>query len=115
MTKEDCIFCKIIKKEAEADFVYEDEEMVAFKDIRPKAPVHILVVPRKHVADLNDFEEGDAELLGKLMLAAAKIAKEQGIDQTGYKVITNINDDGGQIINHFHLHLVGGEPIKVVV
>ena len=95
--------------------MYEGEDIVAFKDIRPKAPVHILIVPKKHVHDLNGFESGDAELLGRIMLQAAAIAKEQGIEQSGYKVITNTGDDGGQIIQHFHVHLVGGEPIKVVV
>lgn len=111
----DCIFCNIGSKEAEADVVYEDDVMIAFRDIRPKAPVHILITPKKHVADLNGFLVEDDHLLGQLLLRAAAIAKEQGIDQSGYKVITNIGDDGGQIIQHFHLHIVGGEPVKVVV
>lgn len=112
---EDCIFCKILNKEAESDIIYEDDKMVAFKDIRPKAPVHILVVPKKHFNNLNDAEPEDVELLGKMLLQSSTIAKEQGIDGSGYKVITNIGDDGGQIIHHFHLHVVGGEPVKVVV
>ncbi|MFH1426849.1 MAG: histidine triad nucleotide-binding protein [Candidatus Kerfeldbacteria bacterium] len=109
------IFSKIINKEAEADIVYEDDEMIAFKDIRPKAPVHILVVPKKPIPDLNAFTAEDTELLGKLMLKAKDIAKEFGIAESGYKVITNTGDDAGQIIHHFHLHVVGGEPIKTVV
>lgn len=111
----DCIFCKIINKEAEAEILFEDETLMAFKDIRPKAPVHVLVVPKQHATSLNDYSEADAPLLGKMMLAAARVAKEQGIGEKGYKVITNTGDDGGQIIHHFHLHVVGGEPVKVVV
>lgn len=112
---EETIFSKIIKKEAEADFVYEDDEMVAFKDIRPKAPVHILIVPKKQIKDLNECQDEDAPLLGRMLLKARDIAKEQGIAESGYKVSTNVGDDGGQIIYHFHFHLVGGEPIKTVV
>jgi histidine triad (HIT) family protein len=111
----DCIFCKIINKEAEAEILFEDDQLIAFKDIRPKAPVHVLVVPKQHAANLNDYTAADAPLLGTLMLAAARVAKEQGISESGYKVITNSGDDGGQIIHHFHLHVVGGEAVKVVV
>lgn len=112
---DDCIFCKIIQKKAEADIVYEDDVVIAFKDIRPKAPVHILIAPKEHVVDLNEFHEGQEVLLGQLLFRAVTIAKEFSIAQSGYKVITNIGDHGGQIIDHFHFHLLGGEPIKVVV
>ncbi len=112
---EDCIFCKIIRKEAESDIVYEDDAIIAFRDIRPKAPTHILVVPKEHVADLNAFTSEHTELLGSLALKAAEIAKEQGIAESGYKIVSNVGDDGGQIIQHFHFHIVGGEPVKVVV
>ncbi len=95
--------------------VFEDTEMIAFKDIRPKAPVHILIVPKQHFSDLNAATENDTTLLGKMMLRAAAIAKANGIDQSGYKVVSNTGDDGGQIIHHFHLHVVGGEPVKVSV
>lgn len=111
----DCIFCKIIQKQAEADIVFEDDTTVAFKDIRPKAPVHVLIAPKAHVADLNAFHEGQEVLLGQLLFRAAALAQELGIAQSGYKVITNVGDHGGQIIHHFHFHLLGGEPIKVVV
>jgi histidine triad (HIT) family protein len=112
---EDCIFCKIIAKQAESQIVFEDAEMIAFKDIRPKAPVHMLVVPKKHFVDLNAATPADTELIGHMLLRAAAIAKDSGIDQSGYKVVTNTGDDGGQIIHHFHLHVVGGEPIKVSI
>ncbi len=109
------IFSKIIDREAEADIVFEDDEMIAIKDIRPKAPVHILIIPKEAISSLDGFKPEHAELLGKMMLRAAEIAREKGIAKTGYKVVTNIGDDGGQIINHFHLHLVGGEPIKTLI
>lgn len=112
---DDCIFCKIITKQAESDTVYEDSDMIAFNDIRPKAPVHMLVVPKKHFTSLNEATDADAALLGKMMLRAAMLAKEKGIHGSGYKVVTNIGDDGGQLIHHFHLHVVGGEPVKVSV
>ncbi|HLD21579.1 MAG TPA: histidine triad nucleotide-binding protein [Patescibacteria group bacterium] len=112
---QDCIFCKIISKEAESNTVYEDDDMVVFSDINPKAPVHLLLVPKKHISDLNTAAEVDAPLLGKLMVRAAAIAKEKGIDQSGYKIVVNVGDDGGQIVQHLHLHLVGGEPIKITV
>lgn len=112
---EDCIFCKIIAKQAQSDIVFEDADMIAFNDIRPKAPVHVLIVPKKHFASLNDATPEDSALLGKMMLRAAVIAKEKGMETSGYKVVTNIGDDGGQLIHHFHLHVVGGETIKVSI
>ncbi|MBI2411340.1 MAG: histidine triad nucleotide-binding protein [Candidatus Kerfeldbacteria bacterium] len=111
----DCIFCKIIRKEAESELLYEDADMIVIRDIRPKAPVHLLVIPKKHFESLNAATADDALLLGKLMLRAAEQAKVLGIDQSGYKVVNNVGDNGGQIIQHFHLHLVGGEPIRVPV
>ncbi len=111
----DSIFTKIIKREADAEIVYEDDEMIAINDIRPKAPVHILVIPKEPIESLNGFTEQSTELLGRMLLRCAAIAKEKGIAESGYKVITNTGDDGGQIIDHFHLHIVGGEPVKMVV
>lgn len=112
---DDCIFCKIIQKKAEAAIIFENEEMLAFKDIRPKAPVHVLIIPKEHVNDLNGMTTAHAPLLGRMMLQAASIAKTHNIDESGYKVGTNTGNDGGQIIHHFHLHLVGGEPIHVTI
>lgn len=112
---DDCLFCKIIAKEVGARIEFEDQELLAFHDIRPKAPVHLLIVPKKHLASLSAATAEDEGLLGRMMLRAALLAKEKGIDQSGYKVSTNIGDDGGQTIHHLHLHVVGGAPVKVTV
>lgn len=109
------IFTRIINREAEADIIFEDDDMIAITDIRPKAPVHILVISKEQIPSLNEFTEDHTELLGKMMLRVAAIAKEKGIDQSGYKVVTNIGDDGGQIVHHFHIHLIGGEEVKTMV
>ncbi|OHA46577.1 MAG: histidine triad nucleotide-binding protein [Candidatus Terrybacteria bacterium RIFCSPLOWO2_01_FULL_44_24] len=103
-----CIFCSIVKGERQADIVASKEECVAFKDIQPKAPFHILVVPRKHVASVAEMEDGDAPLIGQLIRCAKVIAEESGIDKTGYKLVFNVGRGGGQIIDHIHLHLLGG-------
>ncbi len=112
---EDSIFTKIIKREAEADIVFEDDLMIAINDIRPKAPVHILIISKEQIPSLNEFTDEHADLLGKMMLRAAAIAQEKGIAESGYKVVINTGDDGGQIINHFHIHILGGEPVKALV
>ena len=102
----DCIFCKIIKKEVPTDFVREDNNLVAFKDIRPSAPVHILVVPKEHIQSIAHLEGNHKEILAALIYAAKDLAKELGL--TGYKLVFNVGRDGGQIIDHLHLHLLGG-------
>ena len=112
---EDSIFTKIINREASADIVFENDEMIAIHDIRPKAPVHILLISKKPVESLAAFTDADEGLLGRMMLRAAKIAREQGIEQSGYKLITNIGSDGGQIIHHFHIHLLGGKRVEALV
>jgi len=100
----ECIFCKIIKKEMAADVVYEDNNIIAFKDIYPKAPVHILIVPKKHIESVNYVEEEDKDLMGELILVAKKIAQEKELK--GYKLSINVGRDGGQIVDHLHLHLL---------
>lgn len=115
MTEQESIFTKIINREADSTIVYEDDDMIAIEDINPKAPVHILLIPKEPVPDLNHFEEKHTELLGKMMLRIPQIAKEKGIAESGYKVVNNVGDDGGQIVAHFHLHILGGEPIKTLV
>jgi histidine triad (HIT) family protein len=112
---EESIFTKIINKEASADIVFEDEEMIAIRDIRPKAPVHILLISKKPVESLAQFTTEDEGLLGRMMLRIAAIAREQKIEESGYKVVTNIGDDGGQIIRHFHIHLLGGSRVENLV
>ncbi|MFH1781558.1 MAG: histidine triad nucleotide-binding protein [Patescibacteria group bacterium] len=111
----DCIFCKIINKEIDSEILYEDTDMIVVKDIRPKAPVHILIIPKKHIESFKDVTKEDSELIGKLMLKAKEMAEEQGIAESGYKVVINSGKEGGQIIYHLHVHLLGGEPLMGVV
>lgn len=102
-----CIFCQIISGEQPADIVYEDDVVVAFSDIKPKAPVHILIVPRKHIPSMKDAEEEDGGIIAAILLASKKIAKDQNIDD-GYKLVFNVGKKGGQVVDHVHLHVLGG-------
>jgi histidine triad (HIT) family protein len=104
----DCLFCRIVAGEIKADKVYEDADTFAFRDINPQAPTHVLVVPRRHIATLNDLTEGDAELVGKLFLAAQRVARAAGIAEAGYRTVINCNADAGQSVWHLHLHVLGG-------
>jgi histidine triad (HIT) family protein len=108
---ESCIFCKIITKEIPANIVYEDEEILAFKDILPVAPVHILIIPKKHIESLIDLKKEDKDLIGKIYLCINEIAKNQGIYDKGFRVIANCGKDGGQVVNHIHFHLIGGKKL----
>jgi histidine triad (HIT) family protein len=105
-----CLFCKIAANELPADRVYEDDEVLAFKDIHPQAPFHCLVIPKLHVATLNDFGPQQSALIGKLLLTAKRIAAEQGLP--GYRVAMNVNREGGQVVFHAHLHVLGGRVLK---
>jgi len=107
----DCIFCKIINKELPAKTLYEDDNFIAIKDIAPKAPVHILIIPKKHIPSVNHLESEDKMLIGELFFVAQKIAREQGIAETGYRLTFNIGKDAGQTIDHLHLHLMGGAKL----
>jgi len=109
----DTLFDRIIRREIPADIVYEDADVVAFRDIHPQAPAHVLFVPRRGVATLNDLVPSDAELVGKLVLAAAAYAKREGFAESGYRVLFNCNRDAGQTVFHIHLHLLGGGPLHV--
>ncbi len=102
------IFSKIIRKEIPADILYEDEEILAFRDIHPLAPVHILIIPKREIESINDLETADAPLLGKMILVAKRIAKDLNISEKGYKLLFRTGHDGGQEVNHIHLHLIGG-------
>ena len=104
------MFCKIVAGEVPSDRVYEDETCVAFNDISPQAPTHILLVPRVHIDSLDTAREGDEQTIGRLMLAAAEIAREKGFAENGYRVVVNTNADGGQTVFHLHVHLLGGRP-----
>jgi histidine triad (HIT) family protein len=104
----DCLFCKIIAGEIPGNFVHQDETMVAFKDINPQAPLHVLIVPRRHVATLNDLSVEDDALVGSLFRRAAALAQEHGYDQRGYRTVFNCNREAGQTVFHIHLHLLAG-------
>jgi histidine triad (HIT) family protein len=103
-----CIFCKILNKELPADIIYEDEKILAFKDIHPKAPIHILIIPKDHIISVDHLKEENKELIGELVLVAKKIAEMKGLS-TGYKLTINVGKDGGQEVDHLHLHLLGGK------
>ena len=111
MTAE-CLFCKMVSGQIKPNTVYEDNDVLAFKDINPQAPVHVLVVPKKHIATLNDLGSGHAELAGKLMDTAVHIAKKSGIAESGYRTVMNCNADAGQSVFHIHLHLLGGRSLR---
>ncbi|MGD9117545.1 MAG: histidine triad nucleotide-binding protein [Dehalococcoidia bacterium] len=108
----DCIFCKIVAGEIPSTKVYEDEEIIAFRDINPQAPVHIVIIPRQHIASLSDLSQGDSALVGRLVTVANKLAKDEGISEKGYRVVINCGPEGGQLVPHLHLHLVGGRKLS---
>jgi histidine triad (HIT) family protein len=110
MSTTDCLFCKIVAGQIPADRVYEDEQILAFKDIHPQAPIHFLIIPKTHIATLNDFAVDQVELAGRLLLTAQRLAAEHSLP--GYRVVMNVNKEGGQVIFHAHLHLLGGRPMK---
>lgn len=107
----DCIFCKIGAKQIQAMVVFEDNDLIAFRDINPQAPVHILIIPKKHYTSMNDFTEADSGLIGRMVLAAKQIAKQEKIGDSGYRLIINTGHNGGQSVSHIHLHLLGGRQL----
>ncbi|OGQ06392.1 MAG: histidine triad nucleotide-binding protein [Deltaproteobacteria bacterium RIFCSPLOWO2_01_44_7] len=107
----DCIFCKIASGEISCNKVYEDKDIFAFDDINPKGPVHVLFIPKKHYATLNDIPSQDLPIISKIFGVAQKIAKEKGVDQTGYRTLINTNRNSGQVVFHVHWHLIGGKPL----
>ena len=107
-----CLFCKIISGDIPGTIVYRDEEATAFRDINPVGPTHILIVPNRHIDSVNALEEGDEKLAGHLLRVAGQLAKSEGIDQTGYRLIANTGPDGGQAVFHLHMHLIGGQRMK---
>lgn len=107
----DCLFCKIIAGKIPGTFVHQDETLVAFKDINPQAPLHVLIVPRKHIATMNDLTEDDDALVGSLFRRAAALAREHGFEQRGYRTVFNTNREAGQTVFHIHLHLLAGRGL----
>lgn len=109
--EENCIFCKIIKGEIPSSKIYEDEEILAFEDINPAAPIHILVIPKKHITSLAHMQDGDEKLVGKIYKIINEIAEKQGVKEKGYRVIVNCGEDGGQEVGHLHFHLLAGAKL----
>ncbi len=107
----DDLFLKIVAGDIPADIVYEDDDVIGFRDISPQAPTHVLIIPRRRIPTINDLEPSDAEIVGKLFLAAKAIAEAEGIAESGYRVAMNCNEDGGQTVYHLHLHLLGGRRL----
>ena len=108
MTESDCLFCKIAAKVIKADVVMSDDHVVAFRDLKPQAPTHVLIVPKTHISTINDLRPADADLVGRLFLAAREIAKDEGLSEKGYRVTMNCMEGAGQSVFHIHLHLLGG-------
>ncbi|GFN34709.1 histidine triad nucleotide-binding protein [Tepidimicrobium xylanilyticum] len=108
----DCIFCKIINKEIPSQIVYEDDEIIAFKDVNPQSPVHILVIPKEHIESLNDINSNHSDLIGNIFITIKNIAEELGIDEEGYRVVNNCGEFGGQTVSHIHFHILGGRKFS---
>ena len=108
----DCLFCKIINGEIPSAKVYEDDKVYAFRDIEPQAPVHILIIPKEHIASANELTEENASIVGHIFAVAAKIAKEEGIADGGYRIVNNCGEHGGQTVGHLHFHMLGGRSLQ---
>lgn len=104
----DCLFCKIVSGDIPAEILYQDEQVLAFRDISPQAPTHILIIPKRHITTINDIAEEDAKLIGQMVLTAKKLAAQEGLAEDGYRLAMNCNENGGQSVYHIHLHLLGG-------
>lgn len=109
---QDCIFCKIVNKEIPADVVYEDQDILVFKDVNPQAPVHMLLIPKKHIPTFFDLEPGDEAILGRLHQAAVQVARDLGLTETGFRLVANCREDAGQVVFHIHYHLLAGRKFK---
>ncbi|MBN2327720.1 MAG: histidine triad nucleotide-binding protein [Candidatus Omnitrophica bacterium] len=112
MTEEDCIFCKIANREIDASLEYEDEDVVAFKDLNPQAPVHLLVIPKRHIAKIGDLGPEDGDILLKLVNASNELAKKFNMAEEGYRLVINSGDNGGQTVYHLHVHVLGGRFMR---
>ena len=111
MSSTDCLFCKIVAGDIPAEIIYESESALAFRDINPQAPTHVLIIPRQHIATTNDLDDGDEATVGHLFKAAKEIAAAEGFADDGYRVVMNCNEAAGQTVFHIHLHLLGGRPL----
>ncbi len=107
----DCLFCKMVSGDIKPAIVHEDDDILAFRDVNPQAPLHVLVIPKRHIATLNDLDASDAELVGRMTLVARQIARDKGIAEDGYRTVMNCNAHGGQTVFHLHMHVLGGRPM----
>ena len=112
MTTNNCVFCKIINKSLPSQILFEDGDLIVIKDIMPKAPLHLLVIPKKHIVGVNTLEAADEPLAGKMLFAAKEMANKSGVGESGYKLVFNVGKDGGQVVPHLHLHLLGGKKLS---
>lgn len=108
---DDCVFCNIVNKTLDAQILFENENLIVIRDVLPKAPVHLLIIPKKHVLSINHLEPGDEKVVGEMVLTAKEMAVKFGVGETGYKLVFNVGRDGGQVIPHLHLHLLGGKKL----
>jgi len=114
MQDQDCLFCKIVNREISSEIAYEDDEVIAFKDIQPLAPVHLLIIPKEHLCSLNDMAEHEA-LIGHIFGVIRRLVEELGVAESGYRVVTNTGADGGQVVGHLHFHLLGGQALHAKI
>jgi len=112
MADQDCLFCKIVAEEIAADIIFASDDAIAFRDINPQAPTHILIIPRRHIATINDLEPSDQSIVGSLFIAAKQLAAIEGLTDEGYRVVMNCNEAAGQTVFHLHLHLIGGRVMN---
>ncbi|MFB3925478.1 MAG: histidine triad nucleotide-binding protein [Syntrophales bacterium] len=110
---EDCIFCKIVKGQIPSSKIYEDDKVLAFDDIHPVAPAHVVIIPKKHISTLMDVPEGELDIFNSLFSAVREVAKKKGIDRKGFRTVINTNEEGGQVIFHLHIHVFGGRRLKL--
>ena len=107
----DCIFCQIVAGEAPSEIIYQDEEVIAFPDINPQAPIHLIIIPKKHIPSLTHLSEPEARLMGHMVSIANQLAKREGISESGYRLVINCGKQGGQLVPHLHMHLLGGQKL----
>ena len=112
MADSECLFCRIVAGEIQADVVFDSNDVIAFRDINPQAPTHVLIIPKRHISTLNDLVASDADTVGSLYLAAKEIAQREGISEPGYRAVMNCNEAAGQTVFHIHLHLLGGRDLS---
>ena len=108
----DCIFCQIVAGKIPSEIIYQDEELIAFRDINPQAPTHLLIIPRKHIPSLAQLSQAELPLMGRMVTVANKLAQEEGITETGYRLVVNYGEWGGQVVPHLHMHLLGGRRLS---